>query len=80
MAKLSDEIAMKMGKGGGEPMDTGDTEPDTADEGETSEYGGDEDKAVADMMDALDSGDKEAFKSGLKAFLEVCVPEIMKGQ
>jgi len=50
-----------------------------ADEGEGNEesYGSDEESAMQDFMDATDAAGKTA---ALKAFLEICVPKITKGE
>jgi hypothetical protein len=74
MGKLSDEIMGKLAsKGGGESADTGDEEPDMADEGEGAEYGSDEEKAMQDFEDAASPAEKV---SALKTFLEICYPQL----
>jgi len=77
MSKLTDDIMSKLAskKGGGEPADTGDSEPDMADQGEGDEYGGgsDEEKAMQDFEDASTPADKV---SALKTFLEICYPQL----
>jgi hypothetical protein len=79
VGKLTDEIMSDLRKrsgGGGSSESTEDDEDGMDVEGadDEEEYASDEEKAMADFTDATTPAEKAR---ALRAFLEICVPEIV---